>query len=96
MDDSKFDGRTTTAIIVHRILSRMAFHRYRERSRERCRESGLESDVESGLESDVESGLESDVESGLEIDTESGLAAISTSKCDLVTAFITSPEHFTH
>ena len=63
-------------------------------------ESGLESDVESGLESDVESGLESDVESdvesGLEIDTESGLTAISTSKCDLVTAFITSPEHFTH
>ena len=75
-------------------------------------ESGLESDVESGLESDVESGLESDVESdvesglesdaesdvesGFEIDTESGLAAISTSKCDLVTAFITSPEHFTH
>ena len=40
----------------------------------------------------LESGLESDVES----DVESGLAAISTSKCDLVTAFITSPEHFTH
>ena len=26
MDDSQFDGRTSTAIIVHRILSRMAFH----------------------------------------------------------------------
>ena len=49
-------------------------------------------DVEGGLESDGEI----DVESGLEIDTESGLTAISTSKCDLVTAFITSPEHFTH
>ena len=72
----------------------------------RCRETALglesdvESDAESGLESDAESGLESDAESGLESDVESdvesGLAAISTSKCDLVTAFITSPEHFTH
>ena len=73
---------------------------YLESGLESDAESGLESDAESGLESDVksdvESGLESDVESGLEIDTESGLAAISTSKCDLVTAFITSPEHFTH
>ena len=57
--------------------------RYRERSRESAAESSLESDAES------------DVESGLEIDTESGLAAIWTSKCDLVTAFITSPEHCT-
>ena len=48
------------------------------------------------VESDAESDVEHDVENGLEIDTESGLAAISTSKCDLVTAFITSPEHFTH
>ena len=35
--------------------------------------------------------INSAVESGLE----SGFAAISTSKCNLVTAF-TSPEHFTH
>ena len=48
--------------------------------------------IESGLESDAESDVEHVVESGLEIDTESGLAAISTSKCDLVTAFITSPD----
>ena len=51
--------------------------------------------LESGLESDVESDVESDAESDFEND-ESGLAAISTAKCDLVTAFITSPEHFTH
>ena len=50
--------------------------------------SGLESDVESGLENDAESDVESDAKSDVEhdVDTESGLAAISTSKCDLVTA----------
>ena len=73
-----------------------AVTRLRSKYRQPYLESDAESDVESSLESDAESGLEIDTESGLEIDTESGLTAISTSKCDLVTAFITSPEHFTH
>ena len=74
------------------------------RNRERCRERSrkrwhhAESDTESDVERDVKSVVESDVESGLESNGIMPRAiprAISTSKCDLVTACITSPEHFT-
>ena len=84
------------AHMCYGIYHAHAVTRLRSKYRQPYLESGLESDVESGLESGLESDVESDAESDVEHDVESGLAAISTSKCDLVTAFITSPEHFTH